>query len=47
MQMQFLGSSQQAHAGQKSDQSKIMISMQMRNENMAYFTAFQFVFGEL
>ncbi len=47
MDMQLLGTTQQAHAGQQTDQPEIMIAMQMGNEDIVDFAAPDLVFGHL
>ena len=39
--MKILCTAQQAHAVEQADQSKIMITMQVRDENMPKVTVFQ------
>ena len=47
MQMKILCAVEQAHAGEQADQSKVMIAVQVRNENVIDLAALYFVFGKL
>ena len=45
--MQILRTVEQAHTGKQTNEPEIMIAVQMRNENVIYFTALYLVFGKL